>query len=79
MCVFQLSLLRSYAPQWFLSCFANEMPTAFSARILDALLQAPAGVTAAEVLIKVALRVLITLQVSPLRSFGRASCPEECQ
>mmetsp|Transcript_12190 Transcript_12190/g.25990 ORF Transcript_12190/g.25990 Transcript_12190/m.25990 type:complete len:372 (+) Transcript_12190:190-1305(+) len=63
-----------YAPQWFLSCFANEMPTTFSARIIDALLQAPPDVTASEVLMKVALRVLIKLQ--PRICGGSASSGE---
>ena len=50
-----------YAPQWLLSCFANEMPTTFAARIIDALLGEEGGV-AAEVLLKVASRVLQKLE-----------------
>jgi hypothetical protein len=56
-----------YAPQWLLSCFANEMPTSFSARIIDVLLGE--RVVAAEVLIKVASRLLMRLE-SVLCSFN---------
>jgi len=44
-----------YAPQWLLSCFSNEFPTTFGARIIDALLGGQTLV--AEVLMRVALEI----------------------
>ena len=49
-----------YAPQWLLSCFGNEFPTTFGARIIDCLLGGP--VLASDALLRVALEVLSRIQ-----------------
>ena len=50
-----------YAPQWLLSCFGNEFPTTFGARVIDDLLADRGGRLAADTLLAVAVEIFAAI------------------